>query len=179
MVGKDPAGHPARAGEGKGENGMEKILKLLEENARMSVEDIAGITGDTPEAVARKLDEYAQNHVINGYHALVDWEKAGVPRVQAIIELRVSPRRDCGFDEIAQSLAELEEVDSVMLMSGGYDLALVVTGKSFQDIALFVARRLAPIDGVLSTATHFVLRTYKRDGVRFGGDPHDERECVL
>ena len=86
MVGKDPAGHPARAGEGKGENGMEKILKLLEENARMSVEDIAGITGDTPEAVARKLDEYAQNHVINGYHALVDWEKAGVPRVQAIIE---------------------------------------------------------------------------------------------
>ena len=94
MVGKDPAGHPARAGEGKGENGMEKILKLLEENARMSVEDIAGITGDTPEAVARKLDEYAQNHVINGYHALVDWEKAGVPRVQAIIELRVSPRRE-------------------------------------------------------------------------------------
>lgn len=85
----------------------------------MSVEDIAGITGDSPEAVARKLDEYAKNHVINGYHALVDWEKAGVPRVQAIIELRVSPRRESGFDEIAETIANFEEVDSVMLMSGG------------------------------------------------------------
>ena len=109
---------------------MEKILKLLEEIARMSVEDIAGITGDPPEAVARKLDEYAKNHVINGYHALVDWEKAGVPRVQAIIELRVSPRRESGFDEIAETIANFEEVDSVMLMSGGYDLALVLNGIS-------------------------------------------------
>ncbi len=158
---------------------MEKLLKLLESDARLSVEELAVMTGKTPEEVAQRMDDYKASHIINGYRAIVDWERAEVARVQAIIELRVSPRRDCGFDEIAQSLAELEEVDSVMLMSGGYDLALVVTGKSFQDIALFVARRLAPIDGVLSTATHFVLRTYKRDGVRFGGDPHDERECVL
>ena len=179
MVGKDPAGHPARAGKGKGENGMEKILKLLEENARMSVEDIAGITGDTPEAVARKLDEYAKNHVINGYHALVDWEKAGVPRVQAIIELRVSPRRESGFDEIAETIANFEEVDSVMLMSGGYDLALVLNGKSYQEIALFVVKRLSPLEGVVSTATHFVLRTYKKEGVLFGLEPLDEREFGL
>ena len=158
---------------------MEKLLKLLESDARLSVEELAVMTGKTPEEVAQRMDDYKAAHIINGYRAIVDWERAEVAHVQAIIELRVSPRRDCGFDEIAQSLAELDEVDSVMLMSGGYDLALVVTGKSFQDIALFVARRLAPIDGVLSTATHFVLRTYKRDGVRFGGDPHDERECVL
>ena len=157
---------------------MEKILKLLEENARMSVEDIAGITGDSPEAVARKLDEYAKNHVINGYPALVDWEKAGVPRVQAIIELRVSPRRESGFDEIAETIANFEEVDSVMLMSGGYDLSLVMSGKSFQDIALFVAKRLSPLDDVLSTATHFVLRTYKKDGVLYGLEPTDERELL-
>lgn len=137
----------ARRAKGKGKDGMEKILKLLEENARMSVEDIAGITGDSPEAVARKLDEYAKNHVINGYHALVDWEKAGVPRVQAIIELRVSPRRESGFDEIAETIANFEEVDSVMLMSGGYDLALVLNGKSYQEIALFVVKRLSPLEG--------------------------------
>ena len=158
---------------------MEKLLKLLESDARLSVEELAVMTGKTPEEVAQRMDDYKASHIINGYRAIVDWERAEVARVQAIIELRVSPRRDCGLDETAQSVAELEEVDSVMLMSGGNDLALVVTGKSFQDIALFVARRLAPIDGVLSTATHFVLRTYKRDGVRFGGDPHDERECVL
>lgn len=158
---------------------MEKLLKLLESDARLSVEELAVMTGKTPEEVAQRMDDYKAAHIINGYRAIVDWERAEVAHVQAIIELRVSPRRDCGFDEIAQSLAELDEVDSVMLMSGGYDLALVVSGKSFQDIALFVARRLAPIDGVLSTATHFVLRTYKRDGVRFGGDVHDERECVL
>ena len=143
MVGKDPAGHPARAGEGKGENGMEKILKLLEE------------------------------------HALVDWEKAGVPRVQAIIELRVSPRRESGFDEIAETIANFEEVDSVMLMSGGYDLALVLNGKSYQEIALFVVKRLSPLEGVVSTATHFVLRTYKKEGVLFGLEPLDEREFGL
>lgn len=154
---------------------MEKILKLLEENARMSVEDIAGITGETPETVARKLDEYTQNHIINGYHALVDWEKAGVSRVQAIIELRVSPRRESGFDEIAETIANFEEVDSVMLMSGGYDLGLVMTGDSFQQIAMFVALRLSPLDDVLSTATHFVLRTYKRDGVTYTDENRDER----
>ena len=126
---------------------MEKILKLLEENARMSVEDIAGITGDPPEAVARKLDEYAKNHVINGYHALVDWEKAGVPRVQAIIELRVSPRRESGFDEIAETIANFEEVDSVMLMSGGYDLALVLNGKKLSGDSLVRGKAPFPAGG--------------------------------
>ncbi len=158
---------------------MEKLLKLLETDARLSLEELAAMTGKTPADVAQRMDDYKAMHIINGYKAIVDWERAGIAHVQAIIELRVSPRRDCGFDEIAQSLAELPEVDSVMLMSGGYDLALVVSGKSFQDIALFVARRLAPIDGVLSTATHFVLRTYKRDGVPFGTESGDERECLV
>lgn len=158
---------------------MEKLLKLLETDARLSLEELAAMTGKTPADVAQRMDDYKEMHIINGYKAIVDWERAGIAHVQALIELRVSPRRDCGFDEIAQSLAQLPEVDSVMLMSGGYDLALVVSGKSFQDIALFVARRLAPIDGVLSTATHFVLRTYKRDGVLFGTDSGDERECLV
>ena len=147
---------------------MEKILKILEENARISLEDIATMVESTPEEVAKQIDAYQQAHVINGYKALIDWDKAGADRVQAIIELRVSPKRDCGFDE----------VDSVMLMSGGYDLSLVMSGKSFQDIALFVAKRLSPLDDVLSTATHFVLRTYKKDGVLYGLEPTDERELL-
>lgn len=155
---------------------MERLLKILEENARMSLEDLAAMTEDTPEGVARRLDEYKAAGIVHGYHALVDWEKAGVPRVQAIIELRVTPQKDCGFDEIAANVANFQEVDSVMLMSGGYDLSLVMSGKSFQEIALFVAKRLSPLDGVVSTTTHFVLHTYKKDGVLYGGDVADERE---
>lgn len=154
---------------------MERILKILEENARISLEDLAVMVDDTPEGVAARLDEYRAAGVIRGFHTLVDWEKAGVPRVQAIIELRVTPKRDCGFDEVAAAVANFEEVDSVMLMSGGYDLCVVMTGRSFQEIALFVAKRLSPLDGVLSTTTHFVLHTYKKDGVLYGGEAADER----
>lgn len=156
---------------------MEKILQLLQENARMSLEDIATILGKTPAEAAAELDGLQQAGIVNGYRALIDWEKAGIANVQAIIELRVSPRRDCGFDEIASTIAHFREVGSVLLMSGGYDLSLVISGKSFQEIAIFVAKRLSPLDGVLSTATHFVLRTYKKDGVLFGGENKDEREC--
>ena len=158
---------------------MEKILKILEENARISLEDIATMVESTPEEVAKQIDAYQQAHVINGYKALIDWDKAGADRVQAIIELRVSPRRESGFDEIAETIANFEEVDSVMLMSGGYDLALVLNGKSYQEIALFVVKRLSPLEGVVSTATHFVLRTYKKEGVLFGLEPLDEREFGL
>lgn len=158
---------------------MEEILKILEENARISIEDLATMVNKTPAEVAEILDDARKSHILNGCRALIDWEKAGIAHVQSIIELRVSPRRDCGFDEIASVIAHFDEVDSVMLMSGGYDLSLVVKGKSFQDIALFVAKRLSPIDGVLSTATHFVLHTYKKDGVQFDGDLEDERESQL
>ncbi len=157
---------------------MERILRILEENARISLEDLAAMTGRTVQEVARQLDIWQAGHVINGYRALIDWDKVETPRVQAIIELRVSPKRDCGFDEIAATIARFDEVDSVFLMSGGYDLSLVLSGKSFQDIALFVAKRLSPLDDVLSTATHFVLRTYKKDGVLYGLEPADERELL-
>lgn len=157
---------------------MERILHILEQNARISLEDLAAMTGKTTQEVARQIDAWQEQHVINGYRALIDWDKVDTPRVQAIIELRVSPKRDCGFDEIAATIARFDEVDSVLLMSGGYDLSLVLSGKSFQDIALFVAKRLSPLDDVLSTATHFVLRTYKKDGVLYGLEPADERELL-
>ena len=157
---------------------MERLLKLLEENARLPVEDLAVMLGETPEAVAAAMDDYAKKGIIRGYKALVDWETVGSDQVQAVIELRVRPKKSRGFDEIATAISNMKEVKSVLLMSGGYDLQLIISGHSFQEIALFVAKRLSPMDDVLSTATHFVLRTYKKDGVVYGEDEKDEREWV-
>lgn len=155
---------------------MERLLKLLEENARLPVEDLAAMLGKSPEAVAAAMDEYVKKGVIRGYKALIDWETAGADRVKAVIELRVRPKKSRGFDEIATAISEMPEVQSVLLMSGGYDLQLIISGHSFQEIASFVAKRLSPLDDVLSTATHFVLRTYKKDGVVYGDEETDERE---
>ncbi len=155
---------------------MEDILRILEKNARISTEDIATMTQKTPQEVAAYIDSAVKDNVINGYRTLVDWQKAGITHVQALIDLKVTPRRDCGFDEIAKRIAEFDEVESVHLMSGGYDLSLLVSGESFQDIALFVAKRLSLLDGVVSTATHFFLHTYKKGGALYEGELVDERE---
>lgn len=157
---------------------MERILRILEKDPGVTLEDLAAMLGRRKIEVAAQLDILKKEHVLNGFKALIDWDKVDTQHVQAIIELRVSPKRDCGFDEIAATIARFDEVDSVLLMSGGYDLSLVLSGKSFQDIALFVAKRLATLDDVLSTATHFVLRTYKKDGVLYGLEPADERELL-
>ncbi len=157
---------------------MEQILKILEKNARISLEDLAIMTQRKESEVAAIIDDLTAKKAINGYRTLIDWEKADINHVQAIIEVRVTPRRDCGFEQIATVIAEYDEVDSVLLMSGGYDLSLVVKGKTFQDIALFVSKRLSILDGVLSTATHFVLRTYKKDGAMYLVEIEDERESV-
>lgn len=155
---------------------MEQLLKILEDNARLPIEDIATMLNKSPAEVAAMIDLARAQGIIKGYKTLVDWEKAGVNRVEAVIELNVSPKKSRGFDEIAATIAAFDEVESVLLMSGGYDLQLILTGHSFQEIALFVAKRLAPMDDVLSTATHFVLRTYKKDGVLYADEETDERE---
>lgn len=157
---------------------MERLLKLLEQNGRLSVEDLAVMLGRTTAEVAAQMDEAQRLGYIRGYRALVDWGKTGVNHVEAVIELRVSPKKNHGFDEIASTIAAFDEVKTLLLMSGGYDLQLILTGKSFQEIALFVAKRLSPLDDVLSTATHFVLRTYKKEGQVFAGEEIDERECT-
>lgn len=155
---------------------MDKLLMIMETNARLTLEELAAMAGTTPAAAAAQLDEYEKQGVIRGTRTLVDWEKVGGKGVQAMIEVKVSPKKDHGFDEIAEAIAMLSEVESLMLMSGGYDLSVTISGNTFQEIALFVARRLSPLDGVLSTATHFVLRTYKKDGALYGFDKIDERE---
>ncbi|HIY11307.1 MAG TPA: Lrp/AsnC family transcriptional regulator [Candidatus Anaerofilum excrementigallinarum] len=155
---------------------MEQILKLLEKNARLSVEDLAAMLDMPTQEVAALLDEARAKGYIRGYRTLVDWQAFGADRVQAVIELQVKPKKSRGFDEIADRIADFDEVESLTLISGGYDLQLVMSGRSFQDIALFVAKRLSPLDDVLSTATHFVLHTYKKDGARYVIEEPDERE---
>ena len=154
---------------------MQKVLKLLEENARYTNEEIAVMTQKTPEEVAEIIDRLEKDGVIRGYKPIIDRDKISDSRVFAMIELRVTPKRDLGFDEIAEKIAEYPEVEDVYLMSGGYDLSLTVTGKTFKDIAAFVSRRLSALDSFLSTATHFILSSYKEKGVILHGEHEDER----
>ena len=158
---------------------MEQLLKILEDNARLPIEDIATMLNKSPAEVAAMIDLARAQGIIKGYKTLVDWEKAGVNRVEAVIELRVTPHKARGFDDIGMTIAQFDEVDTVLLMSGSYDLQVIIKGRSFQEIAIFVAKRLSPLDDVLSTATSFVLRPYKRGGRLYLAEEPDERECTV
>ena len=155
---------------------MDQLIQILANNARLSAEQLAAMTGSTPAQVAARIDALQAEGVIRGYKAVVDWEKTDRDFCTARIELKVTPKRGMGFEEVAGIIAQFDEVESVELMSGGYDLGLTVTGKTFKDVAMFVAQRLAPLDSVESTATHFVLKTYKQGGIMTCGQEKDERE---
>ena len=154
---------------------MEKMIKLLKQNARLSNEQLAAMLGCTPAEAAEQLAALEAKGVIKGYKPIIDYEKVDGEMVTALIELKVTPKKNLGFEEIAKRIVEYDEVDSVYLMSGGYDLSVTVKGKSFKDIALFVAHRLATLDSVVSTATHFVLSCYKDTGIILCDGPSDER----
>ncbi|MCQ2413545.1 MAG: Lrp/AsnC family transcriptional regulator [Clostridia bacterium] len=139
----------------------QKILKLLEKDARMSNSDIADILGTTPEAVEAAVRKMEKDGIIRGYKTVIDWEKVAADRVNAIIELKIAPKTGCGFEEVAERIAKYPEVESVSLMSGAYDLNVVVSGKTFREVANFVAKELSTMDSVTSTATQFVMRRYK------------------
>lgn len=159
---------------------MKTILDLLVENPRLSNHDIAVMLNMDEAAVSEEIARLEKEGVICGYRAIVDWSKVERKEtVTALIELKVTPRRDTGFDEIAEEILAFDEVDSIHLMSGSYDFAVYVTGRSIQDIAMFVARRLSTIESVMSTATHFVLKKYKDNGVLLVGSEKDERRIDL
>ena len=157
---------------------MDKLLKLLDTNARLTNAQLAVMLDTTEEAVAAQIADWERSGVIRAYKALIDWDRTDREYVTAIIELRVPPKRDLGFEGIAETVMRFEEVESVYLMSGGYDLSVVVNGRTFKDVAMFVAKRLSPLDSVISTATHFVLRRYKEKGVLFLGEEKDERGAL-
>ncbi len=146
---------------------MERLLELLQNEARLTVREISVMLNEPEDKVAAEIKRLEKDGVINGYHALINWEKTEIPKATALIELKITPKKDTGFDEVANRVMGFTEVESVYLMSGGYDLTVIVTGKTMQDIAMFVSRRLSTIEGVLSTATHFVLTKYKDGGVVF------------
>lgn len=157
---------------------MDKLLKALKNNARMSVENLAVLCGMTPAEVAAKIDEYEKNGTVKGYRAVLADDFSDVNSVTAFIEVKITPKAEEGFDELAKTIMSFEEVDSVTLMAGSFDLAVTLSGTNYKEVALFVARRLSTLDGVVSTSTHFVLKRYKDSGFVIEGENADERGLI-
>lgn len=157
---------------------MKELLELLQENAKLTDQEIAVMLHMDVEDVRRKIKWLEDNKILLRYIALINWERAGEERVTAFIEVRTTPQRDVGFDAVAERIYRFPEVRSVRLMSGGYDLVVFIEGKTMRQVSNFVSTKLATIDGVISTATHFVLKTYKQDGVIIDEDEDDRRLVI-
>ena len=152
-----------------------EILKLLARNARYTAEELATMLDITAEQVEADIKELEKDGLLKGYKAVVDWEKLDSAYVSAIVELNVVPKAGLGFEEVAKKIMAYNEVESVYLMSGVYDLNVVVKGKTLRDVSSFVAKELATIDSVTSTTTHFVMRRYKELDVELVSDKEDDR----
>lgn len=151
---------------------MNKILSLLEDNGRLSADELATMLNKEKGDIKKAIDEYEKDKVIVGYKALIDWDKTDREYVTALIELKTVPQRDLGFNAVAKKIANYEEVKSIYLVSGAYDLLLTIEGRTMKEVALFVAEKLAPIEQIQSTATHFVLKKFKDKGSLY--DPEEE-----
>lgn len=160
------------------EQNKEKLLRLIDDNAKLTNEQLAVMLGEDAQDVAQTIAGYEKQGVIRGYKALIDWDQTDRNLVSARIEIKVIPKGTMGFEEIAYTISQFREVETCYLMSGGYDLALTISGKTFKDIALFVAHCLAPLEPVQSTSTHFVLKKYKQRGQMMVDDFKDEREVT-
>lgn len=154
---------------------MNELLKLIENNAKLTPAQLAVMLDKSEEEIAAAIKKYEDEGIILGRRTLINWEAAGSENVKAIIELKVTPQRGEGFDKIAERIYQYENVVSVWLMSGGFDIALIVEGKTMKEVAMFVAEKLSPMENVISTATHFVLKTYKDGGTIFEAKHPDER----
>ncbi len=154
---------------------MEQLLRLIETNPTLTPKQLAVMLGREEQQVKEMIDDCTAKGIIKGYRAIIDWERTDRAMVKALIELKVTPKKGRGFDEIAMAIASMDEVEGVTLMSGGYDLLVEIKAKSFQEIAMFVFKRLSPMDDVNETATHFVLRPYKQAGIIYHDDEEDGR----
>ena len=157
---------------------QKEILEVLEKDSRTTVMDLAVMLGQAEDDIAAAISDMEREKIICGYHTLINWDRTCQDRVTALIEVKVTPQRDEGFDAIAAKIYNFKEVSSVYLMSGAFDLTVIVEGKTMKEVALFVGQRLAVIDAVLSTATHFVLKKYKDHGFIMDVDRKDERMLV-
>lgn len=158
---------------------MEEILNILDkEKGHISRAKIAQMLGTEEQEVAASIEKMEKENVIVGYKTIVNWDKTDKDVVTALIELRITPQRGEGFDKVAERIYKYPQVKSLYLMSGAYDLAVTIEGKSMKEVALFVAQKLAPMDSIISTATHFVLKKYKEEGIVFEDDEKDTRQVI-
>ena len=156
----------------------EQILKMIEKNSRIDLKELAIMLGMSEVDLMNEIARMEEEKIICGYHTLIDWEKTSVEKVSALIEVRVTPQRGQGFDSVAERIYKYPEVNSVYLISGGYDLMVILEGRSLREVANFVSDKLATMDTVLSTATHFILKKYKDHGTVLSKKPIDEREMI-
>lgn len=159
-------------------NMRERILTVIEKNSRIGVKELSVMLGEDELAVANEVKAMEEEGVICGYHTLIDWEKTSIEKVSALIEVRVTPQRGQGFDNIAERIYKYPEVNSVYLISGGYDLLVSLEGKTLKEVSGFVSQKLSALDTVLSTATHFILKKYKDHGTVLCQKYEDERELI-
>ncbi|MBR2525984.1 Lrp/AsnC family transcriptional regulator [bacterium] len=156
----------------------EELLTVIEKNSRIDLKELAVILGVSEQAVLDELANLEKEGIICGYHTLIDWDKTSVEKVNALIEVRVTPQRGQGFDKIAERIYNYPEVKSVYLISGGYDLLVTLEEKSLKEISGFVSDKLSTLESVLSTATHFILKKYKDHGTILDKKHEDERELI-
>ena len=154
------------------------ILKLLENDSRLTVKDIASMLGLDEVAVAADIKAMEDSKVICGYHTMIDWDKVGVEKVMAMIEVRVTPQRGLGFDKVAERIYNYPEVNAVYLISGGFDFMVTIEGKTLREVAQFVSEKLSTLDAVLSTKTNFILKKYKDHGTIMAPQKKTERMLV-
>lgn len=157
---------------------MYEILEILEKDARTSAEQIVAMTGKTVDKVKAEIKRLEDEKIIAGYTTIINWEKTDSESITALIEVKVTPTRGRGFDKVANRIYSFPEVKALYLMSGAYDFAVLIEGKTMKEVALFVAEKLAPLESVISTATHFVLRKYKDDGIILNEGVEDDREVI-
>ena len=156
----------------------EEILNYIETNSRIDIHDLAIMMGTDETTIMNELEEMEQSHIICGYHTLINWEKAGIEKVTAMIEVRVTPQRGMGFDKVAERIYNYPEVNSVYLISGGFDFMVTLEGRTLREVSEFVSDKLSPLDSVLSTKTNFILKKYKDHGTIMAEQRKDERELV-
>ena len=156
----------------------EKILTFIEKNSRVDLKELAVILGVDEVTVAQELKHMEEEHVICRYHTLINWDKVGVEKVTAMIEVRVTPQREMGFDKVAERIYKYPEVNAVFLISGGFDLMVTLEGKTLREVSQFVTDKLSTLDSVLSTKTNFILKKYKDHGTIMAAAPKDERILI-
>lgn len=158
---------------------MTKLLRLLEEDSSLTPEQLASMAAMSVDEVKAAIKKYEDEKIILGYKAIIDWDRTDREAVTALIEVKVTPQRGEGFDRVAERIYQYEEVESVYLMSGAFDLTVIISGRTLKEVAQFVGERLAPLEDVTGTATHFILKKYKEKHLIFEKQEHQEREFIF